>query len=106
MKVLECSQEDDFAKMIPILSASDLAGLVVATPVYFGSMTSQSIHNGFMDDNYVVCYFFFHIFYFQDISAVITLFFYLNDLLKTKWYIAQILFRRVINIDSCSTLST
>lgn len=41
MKVLECSQEDDFIKMIPILSDSELAGLVVATPVYFGSMTSQ-----------------------------------------------------------------
>ena len=41
MKVLECSQEDDFVKMIPILSDSELAGLVVATPVYFGSMTSQ-----------------------------------------------------------------
>jgi multimeric flavodoxin WrbA len=41
MKVLACSQEDDFPKMIPILSAPELAGLVVATPVYFGSMTSQ-----------------------------------------------------------------
>ncbi len=41
MKVLECSQEDDFAKIIPILSDPALAGLVVATPVYFGSMTSQ-----------------------------------------------------------------
>ena len=41
MKVLECSQEDDFVKMIPILSDQQLAGLVVATPVYFGSMTSQ-----------------------------------------------------------------
>jgi len=41
LKVLECSQEDDFVKMIPILSDSELAGLVVATPVYFGSMTSQ-----------------------------------------------------------------
>ena len=40
-KVLECSQEDDFVKMIPIFSDSELAGLVVATPVYFGSMTSQ-----------------------------------------------------------------
>jgi multimeric flavodoxin WrbA len=40
-KVLECSQEDDFIKMIPILSDSELAGLVVATPVYFGSMASQ-----------------------------------------------------------------
>src|SRR4030042_601257 len=41
MKVLECSQEDDFVKMIPTLSDPELAGLVVATPVYFGSMTSQ-----------------------------------------------------------------
>ena len=41
MKVLECSQEDDFVKMIPILSDSELTGLVVATPVYMGSMTSQ-----------------------------------------------------------------
>jgi len=41
MKVLECSQEDDFVKMIPIFSDSELAGLVMATPVYFGSMTSQ-----------------------------------------------------------------
>ena len=41
MKGLECSQEDDFAKMIPILSHPALAGLVVATPVYLGSMTSQ-----------------------------------------------------------------
>ena len=41
MKVLECSQEDDFPKMIPILSDPELAGLVMATPVYFGSMTSQ-----------------------------------------------------------------
>ena len=41
VKVLECSQEDDFPKMIPVLSDPELAGLVVATPVYFGSMTSQ-----------------------------------------------------------------
>ncbi len=41
MKVLACSQEDDFPKMIPTLSDPELAGLVVATPVYFGSMTSQ-----------------------------------------------------------------
>jgi len=41
VKVLECSQEDDFPKMIPVLSDPELAGLVVATPVYLGSMTSQ-----------------------------------------------------------------
>jgi multimeric flavodoxin WrbA len=38
---LECSQNDDFPKMIPHLSDPKLAGLVVATPVYFGSMTAQ-----------------------------------------------------------------
>ena len=41
VKILECSQEDDFAKMIPIFSDPGLAGVVVATPVYLGSMTSQ-----------------------------------------------------------------
>jgi multimeric flavodoxin WrbA len=41
MKVLECSQEDDFPKMIPILTDPELAGLLIATPVYLGSMTSQ-----------------------------------------------------------------
>jgi multimeric flavodoxin WrbA len=41
MKVLECSQEVDFEKFIAILNDSELVGLVVATPVYFGSMTSQ-----------------------------------------------------------------
>jgi len=41
MKALECSQEDEFATLVPILSDPELAGLVVATPVYFGSMTSQ-----------------------------------------------------------------
>lgn len=40
-KVLECSQKDDFEKMIPILSDQALAGLILATPVYFGSMSSQ-----------------------------------------------------------------
>lgn len=41
MKVLECSQEDDFVKLIPILSDPTVGGLIVATPVYFGSMASQ-----------------------------------------------------------------
>ena len=41
MKGLECSQEDDFIQMVPVLSDPALAGLVVATPVYLGSMTSQ-----------------------------------------------------------------
>jgi len=41
LKGLECSQKDDFEKMIPILSDNAFAGLIVATPVYFGSMSSQ-----------------------------------------------------------------
>jgi len=40
-KALKCGQKDDFQKIIPILSDPEVAGLVVATPVYFGSMTSQ-----------------------------------------------------------------
>lgn len=41
LKVLECSQQDDFEKMIPILSDPEIGGIIIATPVYFGSMTSQ-----------------------------------------------------------------
>lgn len=41
LKVLECSQQDDFEKMIPILSDPEIEGIIIATPVYFGSMTSQ-----------------------------------------------------------------
>lgn len=41
IKVFECSQQDDFPGLLPILSDTNLAGLVIATPVYFGSMTSQ-----------------------------------------------------------------
>lgn len=41
MKKLECSQKDDFPSLIPILSDPDLGGLIVATPVYLGMMTSQ-----------------------------------------------------------------
>ena len=40
-KELKCSQEDDFGLLIPILSDPDLAGIVIATPVYLGSMTAQ-----------------------------------------------------------------
>jgi len=38
---LKCSIDDDFADLIPILADNDVAGMVVATPVYFGSMTAQ-----------------------------------------------------------------
>jgi multimeric flavodoxin WrbA len=41
-KGLICSQKDDFQDMIPMLADSDLKGLVLATPVYMGSMSSQA----------------------------------------------------------------
>ncbi len=41
MDVMECSQDDDFSKIIPLLADTAVAGLIVATPVYFGSMSSQ-----------------------------------------------------------------
>lgn len=37
-----CSQKDDFQEIIPILSDPGLKGLILATPVYMGSMTSQA----------------------------------------------------------------
>jgi multimeric flavodoxin WrbA len=40
-KGLKCSQEDDFEKILMPLTDPGLAGLIVATPVYLGSMTSQ-----------------------------------------------------------------
>ena len=41
-KALECSQEDDFAKiLIPVLAKPEVTGIIVGTPVYLGSMTSQ-----------------------------------------------------------------
>lgn len=41
-KGLECSQHDDFPGLIPQLAAPGLAGLILATPVYFGGMTAQA----------------------------------------------------------------
>jgi len=41
VKEFQCSQEDDFSRIIPALDDPDLAGIIVATPVYFGTMTSQ-----------------------------------------------------------------
>jgi len=37
-----CSQQDDFQEIIPILADPDLKGLVIATPVYMGCMSSQA----------------------------------------------------------------
>ena len=38
---LKCKQEDDFNSLIPILSDEEVAGIIIATPVYLGTMTSQ-----------------------------------------------------------------
>ena len=41
-KALECSQEDDFSQeILPALHRPEVAGIIVGTPVYLGSMTSQ-----------------------------------------------------------------
>ena len=37
LKKITCSQEDDFQQIIPLI-----AGLILATPVYFGTMTAQA----------------------------------------------------------------
>ncbi|HET6440929.1 MAG TPA: flavodoxin family protein [Phycisphaerae bacterium] len=38
---LVCTHDDGFTSLVPALSSPDLVGLIVGTPVYFGSMTSQ-----------------------------------------------------------------
>ena len=39
---LDCSQKDDFQKEImPLLLDPDVKGLIIATPVYFGTMSAQ-----------------------------------------------------------------
>lgn len=40
-KQLQCSQEDDFSGIIPSLDSPELGGLILASPVYLGTMTSQ-----------------------------------------------------------------
>ncbi len=40
-KNLECSQKDDFNDIIPILKDPGLGGMIIATPVYLGTMSSQ-----------------------------------------------------------------
>ena len=40
-KQLKCKQEDDFNSLIPVLSDEKVAGIIIATPVYLGTMTSQ-----------------------------------------------------------------
>jgi multimeric flavodoxin WrbA len=38
---LSCQLDDDFEKLIPILADKTVAGMIIATPVYFGTMTAQ-----------------------------------------------------------------
>ena len=38
---LVCTHDDGFMSLVPALSSPDLVGLIVGTPVYFGSVTSQ-----------------------------------------------------------------
>ena len=41
-KQLGCSQKDDFEKeILPLLTDPDLTGILIATPVYFGTMSAQ-----------------------------------------------------------------
>ncbi|MFH7319970.1 flavodoxin family protein [Desulfurivibrio sp. D14AmB] len=41
-KGVKCSQQDDFQELIPKLAAPEVAGIIVATPVYMGCMSSQA----------------------------------------------------------------
>lgn len=47
VKKLECSQDDDFNDLVPMLADEEVKGLIIATPVYLGSMSSQC--KAFMD---------------------------------------------------------
>jgi len=38
---LACPIEDDFASLIPVLADADVGGMIIGTPVYFGTMTAQ-----------------------------------------------------------------
>ena len=41
-KGVMCAQRDDFQSLIPKLADTDVAGIILATPVYMGSMSSQA----------------------------------------------------------------
>ena len=38
---LVCGIDDDFAELISLIADKDVVGLIIGTPVYFGSMTAQ-----------------------------------------------------------------
>jgi multimeric flavodoxin WrbA len=42
LKQITCSQKDDFQRIIPLMTDPRVAGLILATPVYFGTMTAQA----------------------------------------------------------------
>ncbi len=41
-KGLQCSQNDDFKQLIPKLADPEISGIIVASPVYMGCMSSQA----------------------------------------------------------------
>jgi multimeric flavodoxin WrbA len=41
-KGVQCSQDDDYQAIIPKLSDPEVAGIILATPVYMGCMSSQA----------------------------------------------------------------
>ena len=41
-KGLKCSQDDDFQRLIPKLADPEILGIIMATPVYMGCMSSQA----------------------------------------------------------------
>lgn len=40
-KGLKCSIKDDFSSLIPALADENIGGMIIGTPVYFGSITAQ-----------------------------------------------------------------
>lgn len=41
-KSVTCSQQDDYQSLIPKLAAPEVVGIILATPVYMGCMSSQA----------------------------------------------------------------
>ncbi len=42
LKELRCSQKDDLTELLPTLADPELAGIILASPVYLSGMTSQA----------------------------------------------------------------
>jgi len=40
-KALKCSIKDDFSSLIPAMADEQVAGMIIGTPVYLGTMTAQ-----------------------------------------------------------------